>query len=679
MSFLLSPATVICADESFPSIRHAADILRRDMRDVLTGSGTDLPRNRIQVCFDASLPKEAYAAAISDDEILLRCGDDLGAVYALLSVSERCLGVQPLAWWNRLKPPAPSPFLSLQPVSWSSPKWSVRYRCWFVNDEVLFTLWHTEEAQRAQVWKRVFETILRMGGNMVIPGTDRAYDGPMLCKMALDMGLWLTQHHTEILGARMFSRVYPDLQPSFRDHAPLFQSLWQEAIDQYAGKRVVWAIGFRGQGDQAFWDSGDKIDTDEKRGDFISHIMALQMELVRRKDPDAVFCTNLYGEMMSLYRKGFVNIPPEVIRLWGDNGYGAMVSRRQNHDNPRTDAMPSPDEKGQDGIYYHVSFYDLQAANHITMLQMPPAQIVSELKTVLAHGADILWNINVGSLRPHLFMLDLVRRLWTDGSCDVDTACEDYAMTYYGSKDVAPLLKSYGESSVFYGPNPDDRAGDQFYHFPLRTLANRALRGEMTATVESLIWVCGRLPFDQQVRALRDIARGGVTSWNAFLTACRHTRETLSPEGARLLDDTLILQGQIHLSGCEGLAAFCEALLHLCADSAHRDYLQAYLWTDQALQAHRKALSAMRSTEGRFAHLYDNDCFAGVALTVQVLEGVRAFLRIAGDGEMLYDWEKRFLVPAEETRVTLQTHRTVQMTDDDLCLRLRGEVALKTR
>jgi hypothetical protein len=46
---------------------------------------------------------------------------------------------------------------------------------------------------------------------------------------------------------------------------------------------------------------------------------------------------------------------------------------------------------------------------------------------------------------------------------------------------------------------------------------------------------------------------------------------------------------------------------------------------------------------GRFAHLYDNDCFAGVALTVQVLEGVRAFLRLRGDGTMLYDWEKQLV------------------------------------
>lgn len=86
----------------------------------------------------------------------------------------------------------------------------------------------------------------------------------------------------------------------------------------------------------------------------------------------------------------------------------------------------------------------------------------------------------------------------------------------------------------------------------------------------------------------------------------------------------------------------------------------------------------MRSVSGRFAHIYDNDCFVGVGLSAQVLEAVRGWLRVRGDGEMLYDWEKQFLTPPEENRVVLQTHRTVQLSDDELCLRLRGEVNTET-
>lgn len=667
--FVLSLSTRIVADETRAPIRSAADILRRDMREALTGRG---PENAIRVVWDASLPEEGYRLRVSEDAILAECADELGAVYALLAISERFLGFLPLGWWNDQRVPRREQ-VSVPAQTIHSPAYAVRFRGWFINDEVLFTGWKTEEGGKAELWRRTFETILRCGGNMVIPGTDRAHDGRALCEMALDMGLWLTQHHTELLGARMFARVYPDLTPSYRQHPAEFERLWQEAIDLYGGRKVVWAVGFRGQGDCAFWENEAGIDTDEARGAYISRVMRRQMELVRRRDPEARFCTNLYGEMMGLYRKGCLDIPPEVIKLWGDNGYGRMVSRRQNNDNPRVDSMPRADEPGENGIYYHVGFYDLQAANHITMLQNPPQAVADELGQILKNGGGAMWNVNAGSVKPHMFMLELVRRMWIDGQCDAREAARDYARAYYGDEAVAPLFTAYAESAVRYGPNEDDRAGDQFYHFPLRALAHALLRGETEKPVRSLLWVAESETFGAQVEALGKIAYPGIASWRAYRFRCENIRRALPEDAALLMDDTLILQAMLHETGCEGLYAFCQACAHLMRGNE----LQAYLWTDRALEAHRKGLAALRGAErGRFVDLYKNDCFTNVALTVQVLEGVRGFIRIRGDGENLYDWEKKWLLPEEETKTSLQTHRTAQLGDDALCRALAPRVEL---
>ncbi|MBQ3705774.1 MAG: glycosyl hydrolase 115 family protein [Clostridia bacterium] len=669
-NFVFSRSTVILADETIPAIQSGVELLKRDMRDTLMETGE---RNVIRAVLDASVGKERYQAKVTPREILLTCGDDLGAMYALLSVSERILGIRPLDWWMGVKPKKQG--VAAVPCSaWESPSCAVRYRCWFVNDEVLFTGWHQEEARRAAVWKRLFETILRCGGNMVIAGTDREYDGHVLNDLALDMGLWITQHHTEVLGARMFGRLYPDLQPSYTLYPDLFEGLWREAAEYYAGRRVVWTIGFRGQGDKAFWHDDADFDTDEKRGEMISKIMLRQMEIVREKNPDAHFSTNLYGEMMSLYRQGYLQIPSEVIKIWGDNGFGKMVSRRQGNHNPRTDAMPDRNEPGENGIYYHISFYDLQAANHITPLQIPPREITAELEQVLTRNGDTLWNINVGSVKPHTFMLDIVRRLWTDGHCDPVKAAREFAQTYFGSQAVAPLLLEYGEAAVSYGPYPDDRAGDQFYHFPLRALARALMRGETDKAVPSLCWAAGDASFRAQVNILGRIAEKGVPAWRAYNKQCRHVMEDLPEEAADRVRENLLLSGTIHEMGCLGLYAFCQACVH----TMNNQLLQAYLWTDKALTAAREALASMRAVSGRFAHIYDNDCFVGVGLTAQVLENVRGWLRVQGDGEMLYDWEKRFLTPPEENRVVLQTHRTVQLSDDELCLRLRRETDIET-
>ena len=670
--FILSLSTRIEADEQVYAIRTAADILRRDMRDILTGCGEE---NVIRVILDESVEKERFCAEVEPKAITLRCGDDLGAVYALLSISERYLGVKPLGWWMGLNSKkVDRAAVPCQP--WASPQYKVRFRCWFVNDEVLFSGWHSEENARAEVWQRVFETILRCGGNMVIPGTDRGFDGEVLTEMALNMGLWITQHHTELLGAKMFSRVYPDLQPSYTLYPHLFEGLWQASIDRWAGKRVVWAVGFRGQGDRAFWEDDAEADTAAKRGQFIARVMARQMDMVRAKDPDAHFCTNLYGEMMALYRAGCLPVPEDVIKLWGDNGFGKMVSRRQNNDNPRTDAMPGGDETGRNGIYYHVSFYDLQAANHITPLQNPPQSVAKELKTILDRHAAFLWNVNVGSIYPHAFMLDLVSRMWRNGEYDADIAARDFARDYYGFEAASPLLLQYADSAVFYGPHADDRAGDQYYHWPLRALAHALLCCETEKPVESLLWAADGPDFSGQVRRIAAVVQPGIASWRRYLRSCETAMDAMAdqdPAAARRMRDREYLYGLIHQSGCEGLYAFC----HACIHALRGDYLQSFLWTDRALQCHQSALNAMESVQGRFAHIYKNDCFSGVAVTVRSLQTVRGYLRVRGDGEYLFKWEKQFLVPREEALLSLQSHRTVQLSDDELALRLRGEIALK--
>ena len=164
--FVLSRNTKILADESCAPIRNAVEILKRDMAAGLRGEG---PENRIRVELEAGMAAESYRAEITPEEILLKCGDDLGAVYALLSVSRRLLEVKPLDWWMDM---APKSFDTVCAAcgGWASPTYRVRYRSWFINDEVLFTGWHMEESLRYEVWKRAFEAILRCGGNMVIPG-----------------------------------------------------------------------------------------------------------------------------------------------------------------------------------------------------------------------------------------------------------------------------------------------------------------------------------------------------------------------------------------------------------------------------------------------------------------------------------------------------------------------------
>ena len=161
----------------------------------------------------------------------------------------------------------------------------------------------------------------------------------------------------------MFIREYPDLNPSYDEHKDLFIKLWEDAVKEQCKDRVIWSLGFRGQGDYPFWndDKTGRYSTEEARGKLISDLIELQRSIVKKYVDNPVFCTNLYGEITELYDGGYVALSDDIIKVSADNGYGKMVARRQDTHSTRTSSMPKS-RIDHGGIYYHVSFYDLQAA-----------------------------------------------------------------------------------------------------------------------------------------------------------------------------------------------------------------------------------------------------------------------------------------------------------------------------
>ena len=151
-------------------------------------------------------------------------------------------------------------------------------------------------------------------------------------------------------------------------------------------------------------------------------------------------------------------------------------------------------------------------------------------------------------------------------------------------------------------------------------LAHALVNGNTEAPVESLRWAADTDSWAGQVRELGRLARAGAQSWKKYQQRCETAAMTMAPEDAERLRDTLGCMAEIHQGGSEALADFCEAALH-CRKG---NLLQAYLWTDAALQRTGRTAEAMdRACHGRFAHYYDNDCFVGVRLTERELEDVR--------------------------------------------------------
>lgn len=594
--------------------------------------------------------------------------DVLGLVYGMLHVSEHYLGVDPFWFWGDV-PPKGLNYVDIDMDIIVSKQSKVKYRGWFVNDEVCLIGWTEQYPPPREVWHPVFEALLRCGGNMVIPGTDLPREG-IHTALAQEMGLWVTHHHAEPLGAEMFLRAYPGLQPSYKEHPHLFEKLWQEAIDKQCHENILWVLSFRGQGDKPFWEDDPAFDTSEARGGMISRVIAKQYEMISAKVTEPVCCIALYGEIAELYKGGYVTVPDGVIKIWADNGYGKMVSRRHGNINYRVPALPQQDDKGLHGIYYHVTFHDLQASNHLTMQAVHPSLVQAELAAIAKADAMSYLLVNCGNIRQHLFQLKLLSSFWLTGDSDYRSVLQHHIDTLYGkeyNKVIAELYERYWSNTIAYGKHQDDRAGDEYYHHTARIIIGHWLQGKSEASCPALYWATGEVPFAEQVRILRDQALNAIQNWKSWCNEVSSVIEQLSQEAGGRLHDHLLFHGQLHLSGSQGLYTLCESYL-LYNESKHP---QSFVRASQSMHCYRAGVQTLREAEhGKWHNFYRADWLTNIQLTVEQVDTVRKFVRMHGDNPDFFLWYKAYLMPETEKYIYLEnTHRN-PLSDDELAARL---------
>lgn len=640
------------------AVRHAANDLLRDIRSVCCE--TEL--SGCQVCLEKTdMEEECFCLIARDGRLVIQASDELGFIYGIYEVSRRFLDVHAFWFWTDQQ------FVRREEVripdgyQFSSRPYRVKYRGWFVNDEVLIHTW-TVDREKDKPWEMVFEALLRCGGNMVIPGTDQ--NARKYAALASGMGLIITHHHAEPLGAEMFARAYPGLTASYDLYPEKFHGLWRDALERQKDRKVIWNLGFRGQGDKPFWADDVRYQTDEARGKLMGELIKKQYDLVKEMDADAVCSSNLYGETMDLYQKGCLQLPGDVIKIWADNGYGKMVSRRQGNDNPRICSLPGKKDEAN-GIYYHVSFYDLQAANHITMLPNSPEFVRSELMEVLEQGGDDFWIINCSNVKPHVYYLDLIAHLWQGGDIDIEQHRKGYVEKHYGMEGAGQIverLKEYPLYAAAYGKEEDEHAGEQFTNHVARILATQYMKDHYRRSDE-LLWATAGENLEGQVRWYQDICRGAAVSYEEYLHKCILTDAGLSGKGQELFRDSILLQVRVHYHCFQGASLLCESLM----EAFEGDYQKAFYHAGKARKEYQKADSALRGREhGKWHGFYENECLTDIKQTAWVLQGLMSYLRALGDGPHYYQWQREYLYSEKDRRVMLIMNMENHLRDEEL-------------
>lgn len=693
-------STKIVADSILSrAVRRAVSALERDIRNTCLRSGGGFLD--IVLKKEECIPKEEYIQkecfvikALEHNKLGIYASDDLGLIYGIYHISKTFLSVGEFWFWNEQVFKKKRGYQVPDDYTYESKPYKVRFRGWFINDEVLLSEWKPVvdgSVKEDYPWEMAFEALLRCGGNMTIPGTD--FNAARFRDLADEYGLYITHHHAEPLGAEMFSRVYPKLEASFDKYPDLFIGLWEKAIAKQKKYHVIWNLGFRGQGDRPFWADDPSYDTKAKRGQLISKLIRKQYEMVRSHDAGAVCCTNLYGEIMELYQGGYIDLPDDVIRIWADNGYGKMVSRRQNNHNPRVMALPGRGDTGAHGIYYHASFYDLQAAAMMTMLPNSPEFVEDELCEVLKRGGDDFWIINCSNVKPHTYYLDLMAVFWRDGisrdqndkKYTISNHLSAYVDRYYDSALNKMVEKAYSlwpYYSVKYGPNEDDHAGEQYANHCARILVDSFIRQyhiiendvdghHKIAPSLELQWACDRHSLKDQVYYFKEKYEDAVEGYKEYLGFCMSVEDKLKAAGdkkaAIVFDDNLICQVQYLYYSYLGALHICSSIKAVLEGTGDERFIKAFYEAGLSYRAFKKGYDTMRSHEhGIWKGFYANDCESDIRQSYYVAQSLMSYLRVLGDGPHFYKWQRKYQQDAGGDKVLLILRLKSHITDDKM-------------
>ena len=583
------------------------------------------------------------------DMICLTGADVRGTIYAIYQFSQMVLGTDPMYLWTDKLPERrnsitlPADFAKVYP----SPV--IKYRGFFINDEDLLSGWIPgSKSERTgialRVWDNIFETILRLKGNMIVPGTWIFPDDAQV-EAASKSGLIINQHHAIPLGVNV-ARWPKDVPYNFSTHPEILERAWTNAVATYKpDEEILWSVGLRGLSDASYASLDPSVrDNDELLGKRISDAIAEQIKIVRAKYPKAQFVTDLWQEGARLMQKGLLKIPPEVTLVWADTGYGDM------QDGGRVAA-------GQ-GAYFHVAMMNFNA-NQLS--EMVPVSVIDvELGRYIKAGATDYFLVNTSDIRP----VAMTTRAVMDAAWGGVPAGQDEDIAYYkqwaseefGAKAadaVAAVYREYfaapsmrrnepgpGLTSAGNAPPPRPEYsrvprenGDQHYHTEIRRLLLDRLSEGQVANIpsQSPKWTAPRLVPEmsaEQKRALlvRDIkeCEEAQARWDAVWQDALAAKVLVAAERRDYYQAAVLTMITINRESNRALMLIAQAL----QDDEVGDAQKAELEAHEANVSLEAIQASMKLAEyGKWKNWYRGDWLTGVYRTRELVQAYEDHLR----------------------------------------------------
>jgi hypothetical protein len=361
--------------------------------------------------------------------------DKRGTIYGLYEISEQ-IGVSPWYWWADV-PTRHRESIFLKAGSFVQGPPAVKYRGIFLNDErPCLTGWAQEKfaGLNSKFYTKIFELLLRLRANYLWPAMwDNAFneDDPQNPRLADEYGIVMgTSHHEPMMRAHeewtRRHEQYGNGQWNYATNAEALQRFFREGIARNKNYENIVTIGMRGDGDEAMVSTGSlesdsallqRIISDQRR------ILADEMHTDPSRVPQL---WALFTEVQKFYEHG-LRPPDDVTLLWTDDNTGNL-----RH-------LPTAEEQkrsGGAGIYCHFDMHGGPYA-YQWINTNPLPKIAEQMNLAYEYGANRIWIVNVGDLKPLELPIEFFLRLaWNPAALTKDKVA-DYSLRW-AERDFGP-------------------------------------------------------------------------------------------------------------------------------------------------------------------------------------------------------------------------------------------------
>ncbi len=417
--------------------------------------------------------------------LVIAGSDRRGTIFGCYELSEG-IGVSPWNWW------ADVPVKRQNVVSVSGPPRvqgppAVKYRGIFLNDEDFgLRPWaaKTFDPELGNIgpktYAKIFELLLRLRANHLWPAMhhgSRAFNFyPENKEVADRYGIVLGSAHCE----QMLRNNVDEWDPAkFGDYNYVTNregvlKYWEQRVRENAKFESIYTVGMRGIHDSGMPGGG----TDQEKAVRLKTIIADQREmLARHVNPTIaqvpqIFCP--YKEVLTLYRLE-PDIPDDITLLWPDDNFGYIRQFSSARERQRS---------GGAGVYYHISYWGTPY-NYLWLNSIPPALILEEMTKAFDYGADKVWMLNVGDIKPGEIGMEFFLRLaWKPHQLDDGTAADlllKMATRDFGAELAPGIVKIWNEYfRLSQARKPEHLGFDEKNWLLKRPAFSTALNGDET-------------------------------------------------------------------------------------------------------------------------------------------------------------------------------------------------------